>query len=245
MLALASRRFPSSTQARNSSKVGSFHSPRLSEPSINRSPDRLPASIRYIYYLYAIFIPQPVCNVKRRNQATAGIIKCSSDLDDVLTHGRQWLTDKEQKEGVLPPNQFYRLPTDLEWSKAVGLPEEPQKTPAERDMVITDVYPWGAGWPPPPGAGNYTGEETGSDIAIKAYNDGFAWTSPVGSFKPDKYGLYDMGGNVWQWCMDSWNEKPRQKSCAAHASPNLFRKNDSRHRQRSWDSRRSPRAIPW
>ena len=149
----------------------------------------------------------------------------------------KWLTDKEHKEGSLPANQFYRLPTDLEWSKAVGLPPEPEKTPAERDMVITDVYPWGKDWPPPPGAGNYTGEETGSDVAIKGYNDGFAWTSPVGSFKPNKFDIYDMGGNVWQWCMDSWNDKSTGKvlrgaswyngalklsllsSCRVHAAP--------------------------
>ena len=149
----------------------------------------------------------------------------------------KWLTDKEHQEGVLPPNQFYRLPTDLEWSKAVGLPKEPQITPEQRDMVIRDVYPWGTAWPPPPGAGNYTGEETGSDVAIKGYKDGFAWTSPVGSFPPNKYGLYDMGGNVWQWCMDSWNEQSTGKvlrgaswyngarkmsllsSCRVHAAP--------------------------
>jgi len=41
----------------------------------------------------------------------------------------------------LPAHQFYRLPTDLEWSKAVGLPEETGRTPEARDMGIPDVYP--------------------------------------------------------------------------------------------------------
>jgi serine/threonine protein kinase len=123
----------------------------------------------------------------------------------------KWLTEKEQKTGLLAPNQIYRLPTDMEWSKAVGLPLETGKTPEIRDMDVPDVYPWGTQWPPPTGAGNYTGEETGSDVAIKGYDDGYAWTSPVGSFNANKYGLYDMGGNVWQWCMDWWNGDQRAK----------------------------------
>ena len=33
-------------------------------------------------------------------------------------------------------------------------------------------------------------------------NDGYPYTSPVGYFAANGYGLYDMAGNVWQWCWD-------------------------------------------
>ncbi len=108
-----------------------------------------------------------------------------------------WLTERERNAGTLAANERYRLPTDHEWSCAAGLGdrEDAAKTPAEKDQKIKGVFPWGDQWPPPKGVGNL--------LAIDGYDDGFANTSPVGSFPANQFGLYDISGNVWQLC-DDW-----------------------------------------
>jgi formylglycine-generating enzyme required for sulfatase activity len=107
-----------------------------------------------------------------------------------------WLTKKELAEGKIKAGQKYRLPTDAEWSMAVGLKQEKGNTPKEKSQGIKDVYPWGKEWPPPVGAGNYY-------KSLKV--DKFDYTSPVGSFASNKVGLHDMGGNVREWCEDKYS----------------------------------------
>jgi formylglycine-generating enzyme required for sulfatase activity len=107
-----------------------------------------------------------------------------------------WLTDKARKERRLKSNESYRLPTDAEWSVAVGLGAEAGANPQEKNLKIPNNYPWGQYWPPPSGAGNY-------DASLHV--DSFDYTSPVGSFGSNHFGLFDMGGNVWQWCEDEYS----------------------------------------
>ena len=105
----------------------------------------------------------------------------------------EWLTKKELAEGKIKAGQKYRLPTDAEWSVAVGLGRETGSTPEAKNSGLRDVYPWGKEWPPPAGAGNY-----GGSLNV----DNYEYTSPAGSFAANKLGLHDMGGNVWEWCED-------------------------------------------
>jgi formylglycine-generating enzyme required for sulfatase activity len=133
----------------------------------------------------------------------------------------KWLTKRERSAGDLPQDREYRLPTDEEWSAAVGLKNEIGNTPEDKDSKI-QLYPWDIpqkrdkSWPPPAGAGNYAGEEAkigdwpSEWPIIEGYNDGYPRTSPVGSFQANFGGLYDMGGNVWQWCEDWFNAEKNQ-----------------------------------
>ncbi|MES2440602.1 MAG: SUMF1/EgtB/PvdO family nonheme iron enzyme [Verrucomicrobiota bacterium] len=124
----------------------------------------------------------------------------------------EWLTKREQKGERIAQTHVYRLPTDLEWSVMVGLQDEGGISPGWRDAQKQQVYPWGVTWPTDGAVGNFADATAASmtgvagDRTISGYDDGYAYTAPVGSFPANSYGLHDLSGNVQEWVEDEYSK---------------------------------------
>ena len=139
----------------------------------------------------------------------------------------RWLTAKERASGFLGQQDEYSLPTDNDWSAAAGLPAEPGNLPAERNLKLRNVYAWGTNWPPTLASANL-----GQSLEM----DDFEFTSPVGSFPPNQFGLQDISGNVAEWCLD-WMDNFRTAHVARGGS---FKDSSSSSLQLSYRGSKPP-----
>ena len=120
----------------------------------------------------------------------------------------KWLTEKERRDGRISEWQSYRLPTDHEWSCAsgIGIWENSSKTPRSKDGVYFELYD-AEGCSETWGEENFGGREYSRKYEPKIdlnhkFEDSYVETAPVGRFKPNLYGIYDMKGNVSELCQD-------------------------------------------
>jgi len=102
---------------------------------------------------------------------------------------------------VHPINTGYRLPTEAEWEY---IARYASRMHADGKPL---KYPWGNDRIPQGKNGNYADSSAGGSlpIIIQGYTDGYAAAAPVGTFQPNAAGLYDMGGNISEWCHDYYD----------------------------------------
>jgi formylglycine-generating enzyme required for sulfatase activity len=108
---------------------------------------------------------------------------------------------------MAPMGNGYRLPTEAEWEFCA------RYGTAARGWK----YPWGTAYPPPAKSVNIADASAAGlmNLVVEKYDDTFPAAAPVGSFPPNPDGLFDLGGNVAEWCHDFYSIYPAQPGVVA------------------------------
>jgi formylglycine-generating enzyme required for sulfatase activity len=117
-----------------------------------------------------------------------------------------------KKLNQLITGKKYRLPTEAEWEYACRAGTQTRYYFGD-DQILLKEYAW---------YGDNSGDSFLDTIKIwdadpkwdnyyKKLMDNNCKTHPVGQKKPNEWGLYDMSGNVWEWCEDPWHDSYTEK----------------------------------
>jgi formylglycine-generating enzyme required for sulfatase activity/pimeloyl-ACP methyl ester carboxylesterase len=116
----------------------------------------------------------------------------------------------------------YRLPTEAEWTHACGgKSASPFESPAPWPVKTSpsgDAAHGESASPSESGRANLGSSDT-THVDLLIQELATSGTKPVGSYPPNRYGLYDMIGNVWEWCNDYFDPVPTPQCSYNPAGP--------------------------